>query len=198
MWNCTPQASRPSRNASLVQTGELASWIAPGGRSMTASTCHWITSGVIGVGPNSGSVAALARLAISWAPYSGPSGLRATRPPVATASSWAPRQMPSVGTSRATASASSRRIVAQIRVGGVVVGPHRAAEHDQTLGLVEVGRQPVARERPDDLEVEPGGGQPVAQRADRVGGLGFDHEDGHADQRNQRAAAAQCGYSEGR
>ena len=76
---CGTGCPRPAGRAETPgtsQPGELARWTASGGRSVIASTCHWITSGVIGIGPNSGSVAALARLAMSWAPYSGPSGLR--------------------------------------------------------------------------------------------------------------------------
>jgi hypothetical protein len=70
---------------------------------VTSSWCHWITSGSIGSGPNSGSASAASRLATSAAPISGPAAAGATVPAWAVASSWAPRQTPSVGVAWRTA-----------------------------------------------------------------------------------------------
>ena len=51
----------------------------PAGSSVTSSWCHWITSGSIGSGPNSGSRSAASRLATRWAPISGPAADRRDR-----------------------------------------------------------------------------------------------------------------------
>ncbi len=135
-----PTRTGPRRKAWFSQVGELASWTAPAGRAVIASKCHWMTSGVIGIGPNSGSVAAAARLAMSCAPNSWPSGLGSTRPPCATASSW-----------RAEADAEGRDLVrdrlpqqrpdsGQPREAPVVGRAHRAAEHHQPRVAAEVVR----------------------------------------------------------
>ena len=171
-----PHASRPSRKAWFSHPGELASCTAPGGSAVMASKCHWMTSGVIGSGPNSGSVAAVARLATSWAPISGPSGLASTRPPFATASSWPPRQTPSVGTSALTAAAQQRAHARQPRRACLVIGAHLAAEHEQSVETVQRGRQFVAIGL-DGVEVDSGFGQPVAQDAERITRVVDDHED---------------------
>ena len=114
-WNCTPHAD-PTRNAWYGYIGDDASHTAPRGRSTTASACmlgcgvRWRSSASAATGPTTASPTASGRQRTSARPASRPGGAATwTRPPRATASSWAPRQMPSVGTPRVLASASSAR-----------------------------------------------------------------------------------------
>ena len=110
MWNCSPQASRPRRKAWCSHAGALASRTAPGGRSRIASKCHCSTSGVMGSGPNSGSVEAAAALGHQARTELRTVGQRRRparrwRPPAVAP----PRQTPSVGVSAATAARSRAR-----------------------------------------------------------------------------------------
>src|SRR5690606_15115102 len=102
-WNCTPHAASPTRNAWWGYMSLAASHTDPAGKADTASAC------MLGPGYGSGSPAingsddAGARQRTSTTPDSRPAGAdTSTRPPQATASSWAPRQMPSVGTADPT------------------------------------------------------------------------------------------------
>ena len=86
-----------------------------------------------------------------------------------------------MGTSAATASRSSARTGGQPRRHVVVVGAHRAAQHDQPGVAGQIGGQLVAgiRARTSQLDARPR--QPLAQRADRVVAVVLDDQDWRAD-----------------
>ena len=94
-WNCSASA-RPSTNA-CDELAVRAISTAPGG-SVQRSKCHW------NHGPP-GTRSGLS-LSTSYQPISGVSD-RATDPPNACASSWPPKQTPSVGTPASAASRTS-------------------------------------------------------------------------------------------
>ena len=95
--------------------------------------------------------------------------------------------MPSVGQLLGDRGGEQPAYVGEPRVVGVVVGTHATAEADQPGVAGEVGRHGVGRRR-DDVEVGAGRGQPVAERARRVVGVGLDDEQsGHGFQGRRRS-----------
>ena len=141
-WNWTPHAhvaeperldrraragaaARPRRAAARSRPRSSAARRAPAGSAPTTGSPAAAGSGSIGV-------QAIMRC-----------GSRNTRPPSACASSCAPRQTPSTGMPRSTASREQRRLGGQHRVGVDVADRLLAAEREQPVDLVE--RREAAR-----------------------------------------------------
>ena len=93
-----PRAADPERRAAEAAALEQLRWRSGGGSIASSFQCRAHTG--------SGTSSSSARRASS-SHVTARRGSRRTLPPSAWASTWAPRQMPSTGTSRATASRSS-------------------------------------------------------------------------------------------
>ncbi len=99
----TPHAVGVNRTAWISPRGVRASTVAAGGSPVTTSLFHCTPRRGVASDPSSGSASAARSQPTSSRPSCWPRGLTPTVPPSATAMSWWPRQMPSVGIASATA-----------------------------------------------------------------------------------------------
>ena len=174
--HCTPHTVGAKRAAWKSPAAVTASTTAPGGSSVTTSLFHCTARAGPDSGPSSASPAAASVQPTCSTPTCWPAGLGATAPPSATAATG--------GRGRRRAPAPRRprppgpRLLDPRQPGvlRVVVGAHRAAEHDHPRVRGQVLRQGVAG--PGTPYVEGGGVglPPLAQPPGRALGLVLDDQ----------------------